>query len=246
MNRKSILLVEDDALIRETTKLILETKYNVLDAQDSAEATVKLRENIDLALIDYILPGYNGFELLKEIRKVKPMLPVIIMTGYGTEQIAIKAFRTGVTDYIKKPLDILYLMNKISELLGEDADIKDIENKYFKSIENRDEFIMEGIAKYMEEKHMEDMPREKILDIAMMNRDKFCKLFKKRFGQPFTSHLQNIRLKHAVELLKNLDLNISEIARFVGFGSVVHFERVFKGEYELSPREYRKKLKKEN
>ena len=246
MNRKTILLVEDDAIIRETTKLILETKYDVLDAQDSAEAAAKSRENIDLAVIDYILPDRDGFYLLEEIRKAKPLLPVIIMTSYGTEQIAIKAFRRGVTDYIKKPLDIPYLMNKISELLGEDSDIKDTSNKYFNSIENRDEFIMEGIARYMEEKHMEDLTREKILDMAMMNRDKFCKLFKERFGQTFISYLQSIRIKNGAALLKNPDLTISEIARFVGFGSVVHFERVFKEGYELSPREYRKKFKKED
>ncbi|MBI4689702.1 MAG: response regulator transcription factor [Nitrospirae bacterium] len=241
MEKKSILLVEDDMQIRESTKLIIETKYHVLEASDYDEAIAELKNPLDLAIIDYILPDYDGFDLLKEIRKVKPSLPVIMMTGYGTEQVAMRALRMGATDYIKKPLDIPYLMNKISELLGEDTDIKNDVN-YLNVAKNRDEIIIDGIARYIEQKYKENLTRDKLADIAGMNEYKFCRAFKKRIGQSFISYLNGIRIKNTAELLKNPDLSITEVAHRAGYGSVEHFERVFKKRYEMSPREYRRKL----
>jgi len=246
MQKKSILLVEDDIALRESTRLILEMKYHVLEASDYSEALNKLKNPLDLAIIDYILPDYDGFDLLKEIRKVKPELPVIMMTGYGTEDVAIKAIRAGATDYIKKPINPVYLMNRVSELLGEKVAIEDNGNKYLKGIENRDEFIVEGIARYIEEKYREDLGRKKILDMSSMNRDKFSKVFKERFGQTFISYLQSIRVRNAAELLRNPDLSISEVAHSVGYESIAHFERLFKEKYGLSPSEYRKKLKQKD
>jgi transcriptional regulator GlxA family with amidase domain len=73
-----------------------------------------------------------------------------------------------------------------------------------------------------------------------MNRFKFCRAFKQRFGKTFTSYLNNIRIKKASELLKNSNLSVTEIAFFVGYGSVSQFERIFKKVYALSPKDYQR------
>ncbi|HBR17892.1 MAG: hypothetical protein A3G39_09340 [Deltaproteobacteria bacterium RIFCSPLOWO2_12_FULL_43_16] len=247
MKKKTILLVDDDAIIRDLIKGALERHYKVFAASTYSEAVKHLKNPIDLALLDYKLPNGDGLELLKTIRKERPSLPAIMMTGYSDEAVAIKAIRSGVTDYVKKPFNLRYLMQKISEILGEGVPIgyKE-EKKYFEGVKNRDEFIMDGIAAYIEEKYTEELTREKIAEMANMNRNKFCIAFKKRFGHTFTSYLNHIRINKAVELLKNPDLNITEIAYFVGYGNVVHFERVFKEKYGVSPRKYRKMRKQKN
>jgi YesN/AraC family two-component response regulator len=241
MVRKSILLVEDDTLVRDMIKGALVRKYDVLEASMYSDAINQIRNPIDLALIDYVLPDRDGFELLKTIREEKPALPVIMMTAYGNETMVINAFRKGVTDYLKKPLSIKYLMRKVSEILGEKDD-----NGHFENAGNRNEFIMDGIATYMEEKYMEDLTRKKMANMARMHRNKFCKVFKNKFGKTFTSYLNHIRIKNAAGLLENPDLNITEIAFFVGYRNIVHFERVFREVYGISPREYRRSMNDRN
>lgn len=243
MERKSILLVEDDALVRDVLKDALERKYYVSEASSYSEAMDQLGNHIDLAIIDYVLQDGDGFEVLNEIRKIKSELPAIIITGFSEEDVVIRALRAGVTDYIKKPLSLKYLMKRVSEILEDKGREEGDEYPEGEGVKNRDEFMMDYIATYVRENYMEDLTREKIAGIAYMNRNKFCELFKKRFGQTFTSYLNSIRVKKATELLKTPDLGITEIADHVGYRSVIHFERVFRKVYKLSPREYRKNIK---
>jgi YesN/AraC family two-component response regulator len=237
MDKKNILLVDDDATIRDLIKDALKKEYNILEASGYSEAVKLFKYPIDLALIDYVLPDSDGFEVLKAIRDVKPALPAIIMTGYSNENVVIKALRTEVADYIKKPVKLAYLRRRLSEILGGKES-----NRNSEGVESREEFILDGIAAYVEEKYMKDLTLDKLASMACINRFKFCRDFKKRFSQTFTSYLNTIRVKNAAELLKNPNLNITEIAYFVGYKSVIHFDRVFRAVYGISPREYRKKI----
>jgi YesN/AraC family two-component response regulator len=235
--KKSILLVEDDAVVRDMIKFVLERKYKVLEASRYSEAVNLLKNPIDLAIIDYSLPDKDGFDVLKAVRKARPSIPVIIITAYSSESLAIKAVRAGATDYIKKPLSLKDLMKRLSEILeGENS------NGYSEEMIRRYEFIMDGITSYIENNYNKDLTLDKLARIACMDKYKFCRAFKEKFGQGFRSYLNRIRIRNAAELLKNLDLSITEIAFFVGYGSVEHFERVFKKSYRVSPREYRGKL----
>jgi len=238
VKKKSVLLVEDDGVVRDVIKGVLEPEYNVLGASDYSEAVKLLRNPIDIAIIDYVLPDRDGFEVLKAVREmVDPTLPAIVMTGYSDENVLIKAIRTEVADYIKKPLNLTYLKRRLSEIFGGEDN-----NKYHESVETREEFILDGIAAYIEEGYMKDLTLDKLARMACMSRFKFCRAFKERFGQTFISYLNSIRIKNAANLLKNYNLSITEIAYFVGYRSAAHFNRVFKAAYKISPREYRKKL----
>ncbi|MEW6738674.1 MAG: response regulator [Nitrospirota bacterium] len=232
--RKTILLVEDDVVVINIIKVSLEGKYNILIASNCSRALKQLKNHIDLAIINYKLPDCNGLDLLKEIREVKPALPAIMITAYSTEDMIINALRAGATDYIKKPFSPAYLLMKISEILGEKEDIG-----HFKNVDSRGEFITDGIAAYVKERYGDDLTLDKLAKMAGMNKYKFSKIFRERIGQSFPSYLNSIRVKSAAELLRNSGLSITEIAHFVGYKSIVHFERVFRSQYGLSPRELR-------
>ncbi len=90
---------------------------------------------------------------------------------------------------------------------------------------------------------MKNLTLEKLARMACMSRFSFCRAFKERFGRTFISYLNGVRLRNAVRLLKNSPYNITEIAHFVGFRTMVHFDRVFRAAYMMPPREYRKKIK---
>jgi two-component system response regulator AtoC len=118
MEKKTILLVDDDSILRNIIKEVLLRNYDVLEASSCSEAQEQLSRHFDLALVDYALPDCDGFEVLKMIRSAKSTIPLILMTGYSTEDLAIKALRAGITDFIKKPIRYPYLLSKLSEVLG--------------------------------------------------------------------------------------------------------------------------------
>jgi len=238
VDRKTILLVEDDGVLRDLIKGVLERQYKVVEASRYSEAVAHIRSHMDLALIDYSLPDGNGLDVMKALREVNPDLPVVMMTAYSTENLAIKALRTGATDYLKKPLSLAYLTGKLSEILGGSMNSEQPE-----SAGSREMFIMDCVAAFIEESYAEELTIERLARMSCMNNDKFSTAFKQRFGQNFKPYVNNIRSRKAAELLlKSRDVNISEIAYSVGYGSVDHFLREFRKAYGTSPREYRKNV----
>ncbi len=103
-----ILVIDDEEGIRESLKGILEDEgYEVLGAE-SAEEGMKIFEeqSPDLVLLDIWLPGMDGIEALKRMRDRRPSVPVIIISGHGTIELAVKASKLGAYDFLEKPLSL--------------------------------------------------------------------------------------------------------------------------------------------
>jgi len=232
--KRSVLIVEDDASVRDILRSALEREYNVLEASGCSEAASLLGNPIDIALIDYILPDGNAFDVLKAIRKVKPELPIIVMTAYSTEGLVIRALRAGATEYVKKPLVLAHLRKMISNILEGKKEDELAENLGY-----GEDFILDGIAAFMEDNYSDDITLDQLAEKVCMNKYKFSKVFNERFGQNIRAYLARIRVKKGAELLKNRDLRIADIAFSVGFGSVEHFIRSFEKIYGVTPKEYR-------
>src|SRR5882762_4423518 len=104
---ESVLVVEDDAELREALVDTLRAAgLSALSAAD-APAALQLLESEEIALVisDVQMPGPNGYQLLSSIKQLRPDLPVVLMTAYGTVAQAVAAMREGATDYIVKPFD---------------------------------------------------------------------------------------------------------------------------------------------
>ncbi|MBI5214030.1 MAG: response regulator [Nitrospirae bacterium] len=97
-----ILVIDDEPVIRETLKTFLEDTYHILFARSAREGLKMLSEDLGLVFLDYKLPDATGIEVLLQIRKSYPSLPVIFMTAYGNEDVCRDAFVLGARDYIKK------------------------------------------------------------------------------------------------------------------------------------------------
>lgn len=115
-----ILIVEDDKRLREVLKKILDSKgFCAETAENGADGINKAQERFfDVTLIDLKMPGIDGMDVLKRIRKISPQTYVIIMTAYGTIDSAVKAIRNGAFDYITKPFkseEILIVLEKVLE-----------------------------------------------------------------------------------------------------------------------------------
>ena len=119
MSRQRILTVEDDAAIRRGIVDALRfAGYDVLEAGDGDSGMeMALRQHFDLLLLDLVLPGPNGFEILAEVRRVRRTLPVIILTARGDETDRVQGLHDGADDYVVKPFSPRELVARIRAVL---------------------------------------------------------------------------------------------------------------------------------
>jgi DNA-binding NtrC family response regulator len=111
-----ILLVDDEKEYVETLAERLRTRgFHVTEAFSGDEAVEKLKEyNFDVTVLDVKMPGMSGIEALDEIKKLKPLTEVLMLTGHGTIETAIEGMKKGAYDYLLKPCKMDHLLEKIN------------------------------------------------------------------------------------------------------------------------------------
>lgn len=130
--KKKIVVIDDEQAIRESLKGVLEDEgFEVLTASDGESGIRLVRENIpDLVLLDIWMKGIDGIEVLKRLKEELPFIPIIIMSGHATIDIAVNATKLGAFDFIEKPISLerlfLLIENAIKyyELLSENIYLK--------------------------------------------------------------------------------------------------------------------------
>lgn len=116
-NRGSILIVDDDLAVRVTVReLLRRAGYEAVAAESGAEAlAIVAAHSFEVALIDLVMPGMNGIDLMNELKEVAPDMVLIMLTARGTMESAIEALRLGAYDYLTKPCDDDKLKRAIDE-----------------------------------------------------------------------------------------------------------------------------------
>jgi DNA-binding NtrC family response regulator len=121
--RTNVLVVDDDYHMRLALKESLsEAGYAVSVAEDGMEAVEAVRQSsYDLMITDVKMPRLNGMELLSQVREMSPLLPIILITGYGTIQDAVRVIKEGAFDYIQKPFNTETLYSVVKRALTVNA-----------------------------------------------------------------------------------------------------------------------------
>ncbi|MBC2703372.1 sigma-54 dependent transcriptional regulator, partial [Desulfobacula sp.] len=116
----AVLIVDDEITIIESLKGILsDDGFEVMHAFNGYEALKKIEAGSpDIVLLDIWMPGMDGIETLKEIKKITPSLPVVMITGHGTIESAVDATKSGAYDFLEKPLSIDKVMVTINNALN--------------------------------------------------------------------------------------------------------------------------------
>lgn len=119
MNKKTVLLVDDEAIIRKTLAGKLSDEgFTVLTADGGASALAFLATTtINLVITDLMMEGMNGIQILEAVKAHNPDIAVIILTGYGELNSAIDALRLGADDYLLKPCDLNELLFRMHKCL---------------------------------------------------------------------------------------------------------------------------------
>jgi DNA-binding NtrC family response regulator len=117
----SLLIVDDEPRIHRLFQKALSPEgFCVLKALSEREALKLLdEETVDVVLLDIVLPGRGGIDVLKEIKRRRPHLPVIIITGFGMLNTAREAMLSGAYDYVTKPFDLDFVKRLILQALEE-------------------------------------------------------------------------------------------------------------------------------
>ncbi|MFB3918528.1 MAG: response regulator [Candidatus Velamenicoccus archaeovorus] len=113
--KKRILICDDEEGIRESLKLILEKDYDLVFSCSGQECLEMLKKegNMSMVLIDIKMPKQSGINVTREIKHTHPGLPVIIVTGYKSAEIAQEATEAGASDYIVKPFETKEILKRI-------------------------------------------------------------------------------------------------------------------------------------
>jgi DNA-binding response OmpR family regulator len=119
-----IVVVEDEAAIRRgVVDALRASGYEAIEAADGQEGLVEaLRLGVDLVLLDLRLPKRDGIEVLEELRKIRPRLPVILLTARGTEEDRVRGLKKGADDYVIKPFSARELLARIEAVLRRSVD----------------------------------------------------------------------------------------------------------------------------
>jgi two-component system nitrogen regulation response regulator NtrX len=129
-----ILIIEDEAAIRRVlTKILSEENdsYKVEEAEDGLQGVEKVKnDDYDLILCDIKMPKMDGVEVLEAVKKIKPEIPMVMISGHGDLETAINTMRLGAFDYISKPPDLNRLLNTVRNALDKKQLV--VENKILK------------------------------------------------------------------------------------------------------------------
>ncbi|MFV8359296.1 sigma-54-dependent transcriptional regulator [Flavobacterium sp. LS1P3] len=129
-----ILIIEDEAAIRRVlTKILSEENdtYQVEEAEDGVAGLEKIKNtDYDLVLCDIKMPKMDGVEVLEAVKKIKPEIPMVMISGHGDMETAINTMRLGAFDYISKPPDLNRLLNTVRNALDKKQLV--VENKILK------------------------------------------------------------------------------------------------------------------
>ncbi len=116
-----VLVIDDDMAVLDALKLVLVLEgFDVVEAESGnvAVATAKA-DTFDVAITDLMMPGMSGLETLAALKQIDPTLPVIIASGFLTEEVAAECLNLGALAYIRKPFDIEDLLTLVQRALHE-------------------------------------------------------------------------------------------------------------------------------
>ncbi len=120
MKKKIIHLIDDEKIIHEIFKRIFKNnEYKLIISENKSQAKTNHTPDVDVVIMDLMIPGSSGIEIFKELIKDDPEIKVIFLTAYGTIESAIETIKLGALDYLQKPFNNIELKHKIDRIIKE-------------------------------------------------------------------------------------------------------------------------------
>jgi two-component system response regulator YesN len=240
--QRRILVIDDDVTLQEVLSFFLGKGYEVRSATTGADALARVcHEPLDLVMLDHRLPDHTGIEVLVELKSIRPSLPVVMLTGYGSERICAAAFRLGVADYLQKPVSADELVAVVHRILPPGLETSD-SSRQSPMLRGLRAPLCTPIQRAMgliQQRYWDKFSLGVLARQVGMSKYHLSHRFREVVGVTFRDYLLQVRLEQAKVLLAADDVSISEVAQMVGFGDLPRLDKVFKRYTGLSPSAYR-------
>lgn len=260
-SRLTILIAEDDGDLRNFMKTILTPYYNILESADGLEAyNIAITDQPDFIISDIMMPELDGIELLKRIKDNSETshIPFILLSARTNIESKLEGLDYGADDYITKPFSVKYLRARIENIINQRKNL-------YETFTNKN-YVPDKVEKKEEQPRITSQDEQFILkmkqeiennidnseyvvnDLATamaMSRTVFFKKVKSLTGLSPIEFIRDIKIKYAAKMLETENYSIKEISYMVGIGDTKYFTQCFKKQYEMTPSEYRAKVRKQ-
>ena len=244
----SILLVDDDPDVLDYLKILFSGSYRVITATSASEAWQKAQNQIpDIVLSDVAMPDKSGYDFCQEFKSDLQLshVPFILVTAMGSIDNQVTGLNLGADAYVTKPFDPSYLKamvkslldnrKRVQQMMGQVTDTSDVEG----ALSVRDKAFMDQVYALMEhELSNEEMDISTLCDILHISRTKLYYKIKALTGMTPSGFFLQYKLNRAAKMLREGELNVTEIAIKTGFSTLPSFSKAFKKQYGVSPSKY--------
>lgn len=254
-----LMIADDEPLIRRGIRQLIDLASlqigEIYEATTGKEALELFEEfKPEIVFMDINMPKIDGLTAAKKIKNIAPETKVVIITGYNYFDYAQTAIKIGVEDYILKPIskkDVSELIVKLVSALQEERKDKEVE-KVLEQIKTTDidRDIKKNNSKFLIQNIIEDNYTDSQFTLSALSEKLDLSsgylsiLFKKNFGIAFQDYLLQKRMEKAKLLLLTTELKNYEISEQVGFEDVNYFITKFKKYYQITPKQYRETVLK--
>ena len=258
INHRRILIVEDNDELRNYLSQTLSEEYVVQVCSNGKEALTIIPEyKPELVISDIMMPEMRGDELCQAIKNniETSHIPVILLTALNNEKDTLSGLQIGADEYVVKPFNIGILKANVANLLANrallrskyanlDLDDEEHDEDCINCSQDIDWKFIANVKKNVEDNI--DNPAltvDVLCSLMGMSRTSFYNKLRALTDQAPGDYIRLIRLKRAVQLLKEDTHTITEIAEMTGFSDAKYFREVFKKHYNVSPSQYGKEKK---
>jgi signal transduction histidine kinase/DNA-binding response OmpR family regulator len=248
LRESSVLVVDDNADIRQFIKDRLADKFDVLEAVDGEDGFRQAVHQIpDLVILDVMMPHRNGMELCRMLKSDQRTshIPVIMLTARADQASRLEGLKTGADDYLVKPFDTAELLARVENMVNQRKVLIEkfkqsvVVQPHELAVTSMDErFLKKALA--IVEEHMDDgsFGVETFSDEIALSRTQLHRKLKAITGLSAGEFIQDIRLRRAALLIRQKADSITQIAYQVGFNDQSYFSKCFRKKFQVSPSEY--------
>ncbi|SBV91425.1 putative Uncharacterized response regulatory protein SE_0165 [uncultured delta proteobacterium] len=236
MNAITLLVADDEPIVRTFLRQYVRENglpvSRILEAANGQEAIeLALEHSPDLILMDIRMPGVNGLDAAAAIMKERPAAAIVMATAYDDFEYARGALRSGVKDYLLKPLDPAALADLIRKALAA---------KQANAPDKAAHPLVAQVREYVAANLGETLRLEDIARAAHVSPSHCSRVFSRHAGMSISDFAARQRLAKAKELLESTHLPVTEIAGRLGFSTSAYFASWFKRMTGTSPLGHRK------
>ena len=246
---KKILVIEDNSEFRKFLKSELSKRYEVVEASDGEEGEkCALADEPDLILSDMMMPKMDGITLCRRLKSniQTSHIPIILLTARMSDEVRMSVYSAGADSYLSKPVVYETLITRIEKLIEQQEMRKALFHTTIEvtpssiTINSLDEALVQKALQSVE-KNM-DNPQYGVEDLGNdigLSRGHLYRKLQSITGQNPADFIRAIRLKRAAQLLRDSQLNVTEIADMAGFNTLKYFNKHFKETFGVTPTQYR-------